>query len=78
MAIIVYGRPHCQPCRATKRALERRGLPFEERSADDPEAQALAAAHGYSAAPIVQAGRRSWSGFRPDCIESIRRAEAEQ
>ncbi|MBS7708168.1 glutaredoxin domain-containing protein [Chelatococcus asaccharovorans] len=77
MQIIVYTRPNCSPCIATKRALQRRGLAFEERSADEPAAQALAAAHGYTAAPIVQAGSRSWSGFRPDRIEGIRPADAE-
>ena len=77
MQIIVYTRPNCSPCIATKRALQRRGLAFEERSADDPAAQALAAAHGYTAAPIVQAGSRSWSGFRPDRIDGIRPVDAE-
>lgn len=77
MAIIVYTRPNCSPCIATKRALQRRGLAFTERSADDPEARALAAEHGYTAAPIVRAGGRSWSGFRPDRIDGIRLADAE-
>lgn len=76
MAIIVYTRANCSPCIATKRALQRRGLAFTERSADDAEAQALAAEHGYTAAPIVRAGRRSWSGFRPDRIDGIRPDDA--
>lgn len=71
MAIIVYSRPHCVGCMATVRALEKRGLAFEVESADHPAAQALAAEHGYRAAPIVSAGGRSWSGFRPDEIAKI-------
>lgn len=35
----------------------------------------VAAEHGYSAAPIVQAGSRSWSGFRPAEIDRIRPAD---
>ncbi len=77
MAIIVYTRPNCSPCIATKRALQRRGLAFTERSADTAEARGLAAEHGYTAAPIVQAGNRSWSGFRPEQIKGIRPADAE-
>lgn len=75
MPIIVYTRPNCSPCIATKRALQRRGLAFEERSADHPAGQALAAENGYTTAPIVQAGSRSWAGFRPDRIDGIRPAD---
>lgn len=71
MPIIVYGRTGCPPCMATKMLLERCGLAFEERSADHPEAQALAAERGFNAAPVVVAGSRAWCGFRPDEIAAI-------
>lgn len=72
MPIIIYTRFDCPPCMATKLALQRRGLSFEEHSADDLAAQALAAEHGFQAAPVVVADGRAWCGFRPDEIAAIR------
>jgi glutaredoxin-like protein NrdH len=35
------------------------------------EAYQMVKALGYSAAPVVVAGKEHWSGFRPDRIQSL-------
>lgn len=73
MKIIIYSPPGCcQQCRATKTALERRGLSWDDRLASDypEEVDRLAVLHGRQA-PLVVAGEQSWSGFRPDLIGKL-------
>lgn len=70
--IIVYSRPGCGPCAATKHGLQARGIPYEERRADDypEEVERLALLHGRSL-PLVVAGDQSWGGFQSDLIQSL-------
>lgn len=71
--ITVLGTPNCQGCGLTVRALEKAGL---TRGSDyvyrdvtsDPEAAALAKSLGYATAPVLIAGDKNWSGFRPDLL----------
>ena len=72
MQVIVYSRPACGPCRATKRALEARGIKYEDRDADayPEEVERLALLHGRTL-PLVVAGSISWGGFQPDNISSL-------
>jgi glutaredoxin-like protein NrdH len=70
--IIVYTKPACPQCTATKRHLDKRGIGF--RSIDmsiDTGAVATVRALGYSSAPVVVAGDRHFAGFRPDALDTL-------
>jgi len=73
MTLTVYTQPSCQPCKATKRWLDRRGIIYQEvdvtTSPDDAEAiRAL----GFKEAPVVIVSSGDpeldlmWSGFDPN------------
>jgi glutaredoxin-like protein NrdH len=73
MTLTVYTQPSCQPCKATKRWLDRRGISYQEvdvtTSPDDAEAiRAL----GFKEAPVVIVSSGDpeldlmWSGFDPN------------
>lgn len=72
MSIIVYTKPACVQCNATKKALDRAGLDYElvDISIND-EARDYVMALGYLQAPVVEAGGDHWSGFRPERISSL-------
>ncbi|MGO4251259.1 glutaredoxin domain-containing protein [Paenarthrobacter sp. TAF1] len=75
--ITLYSRTVCQPCKATKRKLEKHGLAYTELNVEENEsaAQFLRDA-GYTEAPVViTSDGREWTGFRPDLIEAIAREE---
>ena len=61
--------PSCMKCRQTKRALQKAGVPFVERDAE--EIRNFATEKGYVTAPVVvTADGHSWCDFR---IEEINR-----
>jgi glutaredoxin-like protein NrdH len=70
--ITVYSLPACVQCIQTKKLLEREGYEFSEvmLSEDDSAAEKVKAL-GYQSAPVVIAGDKHWSGFRPDIIMSL-------
>ncbi len=68
-AVIVYDMPDCPACSFTKSWLDRKGVRYEVQSALSERGRALAAENGFTAAPIVEAGGKCWSGFRPDLIQ---------
>jgi len=70
MTVQVYSLgPTCQMCRATERRLEQRGIPYTVHRLD----QGATLPEGIDAtqAPVVVAGGRWWSGFRPDMVDSL-------
>lgn len=70
--VTLYTLPSCVQCDATKRYLQRNFIDYEEvKLQEAPEALEMVRGMGYTAAPIVMAGERHWSGFRPDLIESL-------
>lgn len=75
--ITVYTRPACGPCRATKSALDKRGLAYDviDISQDDA-ARDYVMALGYLQAPVVVAGDDHWSGFRPERIKGLAKGVA--
>ncbi|KTF04500.1 MULTISPECIES: glutaredoxin-like protein NrdH [Trueperella] len=78
MAITVYTKPSCVQCTATKRALKKHGLEFEEVDLlEDADALATVKALGYQQAPVIFAGGDHWSGYRPDKIKALATAAAE-
>lgn len=72
MSIILYTKPACVQCTATKKALDRAGLDYRmvDISVDD-EARDYVMALGYLQAPVVEANGEHWSGFRPERIQGL-------
>lgn len=73
---VVYTRSHCQPCKATIRALEASGAIYETEALEGHTERFKAM--GYTQAPIVEVVESSedgeelierWGGFKPDKIK---------
>ncbi len=72
MDIVVYSKPACVQCVATQKAMQAKKISY--RSVDltqDQEAMEKVVAMGYREAPVVVAGEKHWSGFRPDMINAL-------
>lgn len=69
--IMIASQPSCQQCRSSKRYLTKNNTPYLETAyKNDDTAQAIAAANGYTAAPVCYViDKRSgdtiahWAGF---------------
>lgn len=69
--IMIASQPSCQQCRSSKRYLTKNNTPYlETKYKNDDTAQAIAAANGYTAAPVCYVtDKRSgdtiahWAGF---------------
>lgn len=83
MKVTVYTKDKCQPCRATIRFLDERGIDFEEKSTTDPAYLDEAKALGYLGAPVVVVvpapgeSVSHWYGFRPDMLAVVAGAMGE-
>lgn len=73
--ITVYTKPDCHPCRNTKRALDRAGIPYAEKPVADRVDEFKD--RGFVSSPVVivtdEAGAelRAWSGFRFDELRAL-------
>ncbi|MBF6326570.1 glutaredoxin family protein [Nocardia cyriacigeorgica] len=66
-SITVYSRPNCQPCKATKRQLDKLGADYTVIDVTEDEAALeFIRGLGYLQAPVVVAGDHHWAGFSPD------------
>lgn len=76
MKIVLYTKPGCGPCRATRHAMESRGVPFETVNVmDDDAALDAIKGLGYLTVPVVlvQDGHAAehWGGFQLDRIADL-------
>ena len=70
--VVVYTLPACVQCESTKKLLKKNDIAFETVDlSQDETAMTMGKELGYSAAPVVVAGDKHWSGFRPDMISSL-------
>ena len=69
-SVVVYTKPHCQQCAATRRHLKRIGVEFREM--DALEHLADLKAMGFMAAPVVVTDHGSWSGYRPSQLDTLK------
>lgn len=69
MKPILYTKPSCGGCIASKRHLDRRGVEYETRSAIDSQEELKAM--GAMQAPVLVVGETFYTGYRPDIIESL-------
>lgn len=76
--VTVYSKSNCQPCRMTKRELQKAGVAFTEVNLDEnPTVAAELAAEGFRSAPVVKVeGGEAWSGFAVSKIKSLAAAGA--
>lgn len=71
MDAIVYTTRACQACTLTVKALQSQGVTvYPVALEDSPRAQEFVREMGYTQAPVVLTGDRSWSGFRPEAIKA--------
>lgn len=76
MKIVLYTKPGCGPCGATRHAMESRGVPFETVNVmDDDAALDAIKGLGYLTVPVVlvQDGHAAehWGGFQLDRIADL-------
>lgn len=70
--VTVYTLPACVQCESTKKFLTKNDVPFEVVDlSQDESAMELVKTLGYQAAPVVIAGEKHWSGFRPDMLNTL-------
>lgn len=71
--VTVYTKPNCQPCRATKRWLDKRGVTYQTVDITmHPEDVEAAKFLGFYQSPVVVVGTWSddaWCGFDPEKLE---------
>lgn len=77
MKITLYFKPACVQCDATKRALDRRGLPYDLIDlTQDPQAFEFVTGLGHRQAPVVVVViddrlHAHWSGYQPSQISAL-------
>lgn len=72
MDIIVYTKPNCVQCDATKRSLDKLGLKYSTVDAtQDEKSYNMLVQKGFKSMPVVNAGDDWWSGFNPDKIKGL-------
>ena len=75
MAIIIYTKNDCRPCKESKKRLKESGIPFKEINLDEhPELiDYVKYELGFSSTPVIVTDNRVWSGYRPDKIKAIKK-----
>lgn len=69
---IVYTKPNCVQCDATKRWLDNHSIEYSTVDIEqDQEAFDRIVALGFRAAPVVESDAGSWSGFNPDKLSLL-------
>jgi glutaredoxin-like protein NrdH len=72
MDVIVYTKPSCVQCDATKRSLDKINVPYSTVDVTvDLEAFEMLVNKGFKAMPVVNAGDDWWSGFNPAKINGL-------
>lgn len=81
--VTVYSQPGCQPCKAVKRALDARGVPYAAVDiADQPDAAAYLEQQGWMGTPVVEVVEgghvvAAWQGLRMGAINALGKGEEE-
>jgi glutaredoxin-like protein NrdH len=72
MSTIIYTKPACVQCTATKREFDKLGLDYDLVDITaDRNARDVVLGLGYLSAPVVMSAGEHWSGFRPDRIKAL-------
>ena len=70
MNVIVWSKPNCVQCDATKRYLTKHEVPYEAREMT-PDMIEEFKDKGFMSAPIVATGKDMWAGFRMSKLEGL-------
>ena len=75
MAIVIYTRNDCRPCKETKKRFKEFGIDFEEINLDErPDLLDYVKNElGFSATPVIVTDDGIWSGYRTDKIKAIKK-----
>lgn len=72
MKVTVWTTQSCVQCEQTKKQMTKLGIRYDEMALENhPERLEDFKAKGFLAAPIIQAGDATWTGFRLDKIKSL-------
>lgn len=70
--VTIYTLPSCVQCESTKRVFSKNGIEYTEVDLNNSEeGMETVKRLGYTAAPVVVAGEKHWSGFRLEMIKSL-------
>jgi glutaredoxin-like protein NrdH len=70
--VIVYTKPSCVQCEATKRMMDKLGIKYSTVDVTvDADALDLIISKGFKSAPVVVADNDAWAGFNPDKISGL-------
>ena len=73
VAVVVWSKPSCVQCVATKRKLDQYGIPYIERDLTEHTGHAEEFRDaGYATAPVVVTSRGTWAGYQPHQIKALR------
>lgn len=67
----LYTKMNCQPCKATKRFLDKNSIPYVEESLENPAIIEEMKKMGHTQAPIVIASNSQWSGYNPNKLKEL-------
>lgn len=71
--VVVYSKPVCVQCTATKRRLDTLGIEYTTIDVtEDEQAFAELKERGFQQVPVVNVGDDWWSGFQPDKIDELK------
>lgn len=70
MTVTVHTKPGCVQCTATKRKLRALGIPYTTVELTE-ESTAWFRKFGHLSAPVVTTPTGSFSGYRPDLLETL-------
>lgn len=70
--VTIYSTPGCAACFATKRALDKQGIAYEEVDLSErPDLVARFRQEQMRSAPVVEAGDQKWAGYHPEKIREL-------
>lgn len=70
--VILYTKPACIQCDATKITLQANGTEYREEPLTEEANLTLVKSWGFMQAPVIDAGNGNrWSGFRPEKLAQL-------
>jgi glutaredoxin-like protein NrdH len=72
MSVTVYTNPNCVQCDMTKKVLDRYEIEYSVVDlSQDQDSLQMVLDLGYKQAPVVVAGDKHWSGFKPEQLSNL-------
>lgn len=72
MKITIYSKSGCPECVFTKKYLQSKNIPFEEKRIDQDQSYLdEVISLGYTSLPVIKIGQESFSGYQPERLEAL-------